>query len=177
MKIAPPSLTFPVAVFFVASIAVTTMAQEPAIPPSDTPAEHHEHLPAPPPKNLKVLPTTMKGEQVHDLMHLWEAALGTECSHCHAVDPTKKGPNGRPALNFADDSKPEKATARQMYRMTEEINAQYISKLPESDAQVTCGTCHRGHITPQPFIAPPEPEHVDHDHENRPAGAKPNSGQ
>lgn len=61
----------------------------------------------------------MTGEQVHQIMHQWEAALGTECSHCHGVDPTKKGPKGRPAINYDDDSKPEKATARLMYRMTE----------------------------------------------------------
>jgi hypothetical protein len=71
-------------------------------------------------------------------------------------------------LNFADDSKPEKATARLMVKMVEEINTQYISKLDNSGMPVTCATCHRGHINPPPFVAPP-----DHDHDHpAPAGDK-----
>ena len=177
MKIASPSLTLPAALLFTASFAITTLAQEPVAPASSTPAEHHEHPPVPAPKNLQVLPKTLSGEQVHQIMHQWEAALGTECGHCHAVDPTMKGPNGRPALNYADDSKPEKATARLMVRMTQEINTQFISKLEDSDAHVTCGTCHRGHVMPQPFVAPPEHEHHDHEAPAAGATAKPSSGQ
>lgn len=170
MRIASPYFTFPAAVLFAASFAATIPAQEPA-PPSGAPAEHHEHPPAPPPTNLQVLPKTLTGEQVHEIMHGWAAALGTDCSHCHAADPTKTMPNGRPMLNFADDSKPEKATARLMVRMTEEINSQYIAKV-DPDEKVMCGTCHRGHVMPPPFVAPTE-------HQGPPAGtgAKPSSGR
>jgi hypothetical protein len=117
----------------------------------------------------------MTGEQVHELMHKWEAELGTECSTCHAADATRKMPNGRPALNFADDSKPEKATARLMVKMVEEINSQYIGKIDNSGMPVTCATCHRGHTNPPPFVAPPDHDH-DH-HAAPPAGAKPTSGE
>jgi hypothetical protein len=84
------------------------------------------------------------------------------------------GPNGRPQLNFADDSKEEKRTARIMYTMTEDINVNYVSKVPSSDEPVTCGTCHRGHLGPEEFQIPKE----DHDRPPRPdgqppAGAKP----
>lgn len=115
----------------------------------------------------------MTGEQVHQVMHGWAAALGTECSHCHAADPTRKLPNGRPALNFADDSKPEKSTARLMYRMVEDINNNFVSMIPASNEKaetVSCGTCHRGHVKPPEFV-PPKREH-DHDHE-APGGEAP----
>lgn len=107
-------------------------------------------------------------------MHQWEAALGAECTTCHAADPNRKMPNGRPALKFADDSKPEKNTARLMYRMVEDINKNYISMVKDSDAPVTCGTCHRGHLHP-PVFTPPKDEH-DHEHPAAPAdGEKPSA--
>jgi hypothetical protein len=131
-------------------------------------AEHHSHGPAPTPTNLQVLPKTMTGEQVHDLMHKISDSLGTECGTCHAVDPKNIGPNGKPRLNFADDSKPEKATARLMMRMVEEINSGYIAKIDNSGEPVTCATCHRGHLSPPPFVPPPDNDH-DHDHAAPPA--------
>jgi hypothetical protein len=142
---------------------------------AQTAATAHEHPPAPAPTNLQVLPKTMTGEQVHELMHKWAGALGTECGTCHAADPAHKGPNGRPMLNFADDSKPEKATARLMYRMVQEINSQYLAKLDDPGEPVTCGTCHRGHLDPPAFVPPPEHEH--HEHSAPAAGVKPSSGQ
>ncbi len=144
------------AVAFCAIVVSVAVAQEPA--PA---AGGHPHPPAPPPTNLQVLPKTLTGEQVHEIMHKWEAALGAECTTCHAADPEKKMPNGRPMLNFADDSKPEKGTARLMVKMVEEINSQYIGKVDSSGAPVTCGTCHRGHLDPPPFVPPP-----DHDHDH-----------
>ncbi len=115
----------------------------------------------PPPTNLKVLPKDMTGDQVMEVMHKFEGMLGAECNVCHAVDPKNVGPNGRPRLNFADDSKKEKQTARLMIKMTQEINSNYVSKLEDVGGPVTCGTCHRGHIKPEAFV--PKPEH-DHDH-------------
>lgn len=117
----------------------------------------------PAPKNLQVLPKNLTAEQVHEIMHKWAGYLGAHCDTCHAVDPNRKGPNGRPVLNFADDSKPEKRTARLMYKMTENINENYISMVENSGQPVTCGTCHRGHVTPEPFVLPPDHDH-DHEH-------------
>jgi hypothetical protein len=100
-------------------------------------------------------------------MHKWEAQLGVECDTYHVADPTKKRPDGRPALNFADDSKPEKETARLMVKLTTDINENYTSMVEskrnneESAKQVTCGTCHRGHFDPPAFVPPPEHEHHD----------------
>ena len=169
MKISSPFL--PAALTALVLFAVVSFGQSPQQPAEG--AEHHHEEPAP--TNLKVLPKTMTGEQVHQLMHKWEAQLGTECTTCHATDPNKKMPNGRPAINFADDSKPEKNTARLMYRMVEDINKNYVSMVENESGggvPVSCGTCHRGHIEP-PLFVPTKGEH-DHDHEHpSPTGEKP----
>jgi len=160
-----PFLPATAAACLTSAFAITMHGQVPAAPPqppsggATTPHRHEE----PAPTNLKVLPKTMTGEQVHDLMHKWEAQLGTECSTCHTADPTKIGPNGKPRLNFADDSKKEKQAARLMYRMTEDINGNYVSMIENSGAPVTCGTCHRGHLTPEVFVPPPDHDHEHHD--------------
>jgi len=166
LKIASPLCTA-AAAFCAVVFAIAVAAQEPAAPA----AAAHPHPPAPPPTNLQVLPKTLTGEQVHEIMHKWEAELGTECTTCHAADPNRKMPNGRPMLNFADDSKPEKGTARLMVRMVEEINTQYVGKIDNSGMPVTCGTCHRGHLDPQAFVPPPDHDH-DHDHSAPPATPK-----
>ncbi|MDE3199862.1 MAG: c-type cytochrome [Acidobacteriota bacterium] len=118
-----------------------------------------------------MLPKNLTGEQVHEIMHKWEAELGTECSTCHAADPKNIGPNGRPRLDFASDAKPEKATARLMVKMVHDINSNYISMVDNSGMPVSCGTCHRGHLSPEPFVAPPEEHHEHHD------GPPPAAGQ
>lgn len=171
MKLSSPSYTALLAAMVFVVFALSAVAQTPAAqqPPAGAPAAHeHENHPAP--TNLKVLPKTMTGEQVHDLMHKWEASLGAECSTCHAADPNNIGRNGKPRLNYADDSKPEKNTARLMYKMVEEINANYIDKVENSGVPVACGTCHRGHLDP-PIFSPPKGDH-DHDHPAPPAGAE-----
>lgn len=126
----------------------------------------------PPPTNLKVLPKDLSGQQVREIMEKWQGSLGVHCNTCHADDPKNVGPNGRPRLNFASDSKPQKNTARLMFTMTQDINKNYVSKVPDSDAKVTCGTCHRGHLDPEEFVIPKE-EHGG----PPPAGAHPPSSR
>jgi hypothetical protein len=139
------------------SLAVLTAAQSPQSPPpapGGAPPRERSH---PAPTNLKVLSKNLTGDQVHDIMEGWESQLGVHCRTCHAENPKDIGPNGRPRLNYADDSKPEKNTARLMFKMTEDINVNYVSKVENSGEPVTCGTCHRGHLGPEPFV--PEEEH------------------
>jgi hypothetical protein len=169
VKLSSPFYTAQLAAMMFAAFAVSAVAQTPAAqqPPAGQAPQHRE---APAPTNLKVLPKTMTGEQVHDLMHKWEASLGAECSTCHTADPNNIGPNGRPRLNFADDSKPEKNTARLMYKMVEEINGNYIDKVENSGVPVSCGTCHRGHLDP-PIFSPPKEDH-EHAHPAPPSGAE-----
>jgi cytochrome c553 len=134
------------------AVAVSAQAPQGAPPAGGAPPK----FTPPPPTNLQVLPKNLTGEQVHDIMEAWEGALGAHCNTCHAVDPTRKRPDGRPMLNFADDSRPEKQIARKMFQMTEEINKSYISKVDNSGEAVTCGTCHRGHLGPEHYNPPPE---------------------
>ena len=61
------------------------------------------------------------------------------------------GPQGGPPnTDFTDGSKTEYKTAVRMYKMLQDINKNYLA---ESKATVTCGTCHRGHETPEAFVA------------------------
>jgi hypothetical protein len=115
----------------------------------------------PAPTNLQVLPKDLTGQQVHEIMEGFAGSLGVHCDFCHAADPKNIGPNGRPRLNFADDSKDDKKIARIMLTMTQQINADYISKASVLDPdsmkmKVTCGTCHRGHEMPEEFVIPKE---------------------
>ncbi len=168
------------ALLFAAVFTTASFAQAPQTAPTQSPAadrpphEDHDHdHPQPAPTNLKVLPKTLTGDQVHELMEGWEAALGAHCNTCHAADPKNIGPNGRPRLNFADDSKPEKSTARLMYKMVQDINENYVSMVDSSGAPVTCGTCHRGRLSPEPFVAPEEEHHGP----RPPQGAMPPAGE
>lgn len=150
-----------VAASLFAAVAVAQSPQ-PGPPPGGGPPRSF-----PAPTNLKVLPKDLTGQQVRDIMEVWEGSLGGHCNTCHAADPKNVGPNGRPRLNFADDSKPEKTTARMMFTMMEDINKNYVGKL-DSAPKVTCGTCHRGHLDPEPFVIPP-----DHGPPPPPAGTPP----
>jgi cytochrome c553 len=170
------SLSLPAAatsLLIAAVFAAATIAQAPQssqAPAGGSPPAPHTY---PAPTNLKVLPKDLTGEQLHEIMEKWEGSLGAHCNTCHAPDPNNIGPNGRPRLNFADDSKPEKSTARLMYKMTEDINKNYVSMVENSGAPVTCGTCHRGHMGPEPFVIPPD----EHDHDGpRPVQGPPTTG-
>lgn len=165
-------LTGAVAFALAGSVAVSAaQAPQPQQGAPGAPHEHERH--APKPTNLKVLPKNLTGDQVHEIMHKWAGDLGAKCTTCHAVDPKRVAPNGRPMLNFADDSKPEKRTARLMYKMTQQINSDYISMVnDDSPHPVTCGTCHRGHQKPEPFIPPPE-HHEGGEHHDAPPAAQP----
>ena len=121
---------------------------------------------SPPPTNLQVLPKDLTGRQVRDIMGTWAGSLGVKCEFCHTADAKNVGPNGRPRMDFANDSKPDKQIARIMYTMTQQMNKDYISKAMDLDKDgmgkpVTCGTCHRGHEMPEDFVIP---------HEQRPGG-------
>jgi nitrate/TMAO reductase-like tetraheme cytochrome c subunit len=94
-------------------------------------------------KNLKVLPKNITGEQMHKVMEEWEHALGARCSFCHVRnEDTKK-------MDFAADGKPEKDMAREMYKMTQEINKKYFHAQKDSsdrimESSINCYSCHRG---------------------------------
>ncbi len=98
-------------------------------------------------KNIKVL-NDMPADQLGRVMNLISASLGVKCDHCHVES------------DFSKDDKRTKNTARQMMKMTFEINKANFNGRP----QVTCNSCHNGHEEPQnvpnlnPEPEPPRPE-------------------
>jgi hypothetical protein len=156
-------------VFAAAKAAPSPVTKDaaPQAPPAEPPGGQagaagapHEHHEMPAPSNLRVLPRNTSGAQIHEIMHKWSAELGTSCKTCHVADPKNVGPDGKPRLNYADDSKDEKKTARIMFKMTEDINTNTIAKIDSSGEPVTCGTCHRGHLGPEPYVPPVAAEHA-----------------
>jgi hypothetical protein len=116
------------------------------------------------PKNLKVLP---ENTDLRKVMRGFTAALGVECSYCHApADPVTHH------ADRASDANPMKDQARVMIRMVDDLNSKYLpllAKTPghdEDKAVIGCGTCHRGEKHPPAFVPPPRPEG-----EGRPGGA------
>jgi cytochrome c553 len=180
-------VVFPARIALVAAalFAAVSTAQDPQAAPQSAPAPAQQapapgtamqamHRSFPAPTNLKVLPKDTSAEQVHKIMEGWAGDLGVHCNTCHAADTSGAGANGRPRLNFASDEKDEKQMARIMYKMTEDIKANYVAKVAAMDkmdepaAPVTCGTCHRGHLDPEKFTPAPE---------QPPAGAMPGMPQ
>jgi Photosynthetic reaction centre cytochrome C subunit len=141
-------LPFVVAAFIAVTITTPILNAHSAQNGNENSQQAHAY---PKPTNLKVLPKDLDGAQVREIMRQWEEALGADCATCHIRDPRNLGPNGRPQFNYADDSKPEKAAARLMYSMVEDINVNYVAKVENSGVPVSCGTCHRGRIGPEPF--------------------------
>lgn len=110
----------------------------------------------PRPKNLQVLPKDISNKDLIATMRGYSAALGVECSFCHANNPQTH------QIDFASDANPHKNTARTMIRMLNEINTKYLATA-DPDAPVksaSCGTCHRGHSLPPPFVAGNQKSHM-----------------
>ena len=102
--------------------------------------DHEEH----PPKNLKVLPKNTSEEEIHTIMRGYSLSLGVRCNFCHAASETTK-----PHMDFASDEKPEKAIARKMIKMVDDINHDYLAKIEDGKLEkITCVTCHMGRATP-----------------------------
>ncbi len=96
--------------------------------------------------NVHVFPKTTPVMQVVGAMRDFSGALGVRCHYCHV------GEEGRPleTYDFAVDQKRPKLVARQMMRMTQEINRR-LDTIPARQTpavQVTCATCHRGVARP-----------------------------
>ncbi|OIR13287.1 cytochrome c-554 precursor [mine drainage metagenome] len=99
-------------------------------------------------KNIKVFPATATFKEVDKAMDGFKVALGVHCDYCHAH--SKENPR---KMDMSSDENPKKDIAREMMRMTEEMNKKFISQIPHADTakvqMVTCNTCHRG--APKPF--------------------------
>ncbi|MFV0387162.1 MAG: c-type cytochrome [Pyrinomonadaceae bacterium] len=78
-------------------------------------------------KNIKVL-NEMPADQMGKVMSMMSASLGVECGYCHIN------------ADFASDENKKKEEAREMLRMTFEINKQFFKGRPE----ISCNSCHNG---------------------------------
>lgn len=98
--------------------------------------------------NIKVLPSDWSYQQVDHLMDEFKAELGVKCNYCHA--PSKEDPK---KMDMTSDDNKVKDIARDMIKMTDEINKKFIASIPHPDTvkvqAVTCNTCHRGQAKPK----------------------------
>ncbi len=102
------------------------------------------------PENLQVLPDSIRGDRLGEVMKGFAFALGVRCSHCHV------GEGGDLSeYDFAADDKETKRIARVMLEMVEHINASHLAPIdtlrasPGKRVEVTCVTCHRGVSRPR----------------------------
>ena len=100
--------------------------------------------------NVRVIPRGTPVAQVIGQMRNFAGYLGVRCQYCHI------GEEGMPLerFDFASDDKRTKRTAREMMRMVQAINQEYLTRVPERPQpalEVTCETCHRGVPRPVPL--------------------------
>ena len=103
---------------------------------------------APQERNLKVLPKDISEEKLDSIMQTYNKALGVKCEFCHVKSKVYPGTD----IDFRSDAEPMKENARDMMRMTIEINTNHFyfnkSIKPEYLNTITCKTCHRGEAFP-----------------------------
>lgn len=97
------------------------------------------------PQNLKVLPKNISPEALEATMKAFNATLGVKCSYCHTPKTT-----GERGLDFASDANPKKEVAREMLKMTAQINKKHFKHYEKDGVrmQIGCGTCHNGKAEP-----------------------------
>ncbi|MBP8823471.1 MAG: c-type cytochrome [Flavobacteriales bacterium] len=108
---------------------------------------------------LKVLPKDISDEELMQVMHSFEVALGMNCGDCHthsAADPNK--------MDWSADTE-QKQTTIAMMKMVQEINEKHFGAKGDfkenylrSEYAVSCNTCHNGHEHPNNTVTLPVPE-------------------
>jgi len=100
---------------------------------------------APPPmKNLQIIPADTPRQQVIQTMQGFTQGLGVRCEFCHVDEPGHQ--------DFAADDKRVKRVAREMMKLTADINAKVpaaVSKSATDATRVQCATCHHGVAVPK----------------------------
>ncbi len=86
-------------------------------------------------KSIKVL-NDMPADQMGKVMNMMSASLGVNCAFCHASNDG----------DYEKEGFEHKDTARQMLKMTFELNKNYFDGRPE----INCNTCHQGISHPKP---------------------------
>lgn len=100
---------------------------------------------APPPmSNLQVIPKDTPRQQVIQTMQSFTQGLGVRCEFCHVDEPGHQ--------DFASDDKRVKKVAREMMRLTADLNTKIptaVAKSATDATRVQCATCHRGVAIPK----------------------------
>lgn len=86
-------------------------------------------------KSIKVL-NDMPADQMGKVMNMMSASLGVDCKFCHASNDG----------DYEKEGFEHKDIARQMLKMTFDLNKNYFEGRPE----INCNTCHKGVAHPQP---------------------------
>lgn len=100
-------------------------------------------------QNLKVLPQDISEDSLYGLMHEFSNALGVKCSYCHK--PRKDGK----ISDFASDELIQKDIAREMMKMTNNLNKTYFEphrKPGDNTTAIRCILCHRGTPNPEKYL-------------------------
>lgn len=88
-------------------------------------------------KSIKVL-NDMPADQMGKVMNMMSASLGVNCKFCHASNDG----------DYEKEGFEHKDIARQMLKMTFDLNKTYFEGRPE----ITCATCHQGKPMPQSAV-------------------------
>lgn len=90
----------------------------------------------PQPQNVQVLKGMDTSQIANYMVAQVAGGLKVDCTYCHNLA------NG----NFSDDTNPQKAKARQMMLMSQDLNQNFVAQLPASVGlkAITCATCHNG---------------------------------
>src|SRR5215203_5562241 len=88
-------------------------------------------------KSIKVL-NEMPADQMGKVMNMMAASLGVNCKFCHASNDA----------DFEKEGFEHKDIARQMLKMTFEMNRNYFEGRPE----INCNSCHLGKSHPQATV-------------------------
>ncbi len=99
-------------------------------------------------KNLKVFSNKITDEKMDQVMDIFDRELGVTCDYCHDADRS----SAIPKPDFANDRNPQKGIAREMLKMTINLNRKYFGIKANNEmtvpVRIWCGTCHRGLTKP-----------------------------
>ena len=90
-------------------------------------------------KNIDILKGMPAGNLPKVMVYGFSRGLGVRCGYCHVRD------------DFASDDRPHKKAAREMWRMSLDINRTYLAQmknLEDEAPMVSCWTCHRSNPKP-----------------------------
>ena len=100
------------------------------------------------PKNLTVLPKSLKGDALRQVMRRFSFAIGEQCSYCHDRVEDENGAR----MVWDTDNNDMKRVTREMIKLVGHIRQTSANLYPNNpDHQptiVVCTTCHRGQANP-----------------------------